>query len=75
MGYISLLSNLNGIIGITSYYCVILKIMILHDSIKTIKNKVFPLSLKKNKILFLFKKPKKRDFLKKKTKTQMGCFF
>jgi len=25
MGYISLPSNLNGIIGITSYYCVILK--------------------------------------------------
>jgi len=35
MGYISLPSNLNGIIGITSYYCVILKLMILHDAIKT----------------------------------------
>jgi len=41
MGYISLPSNLNGIIGITSY-CVIVKIMILHDAIKKIKNKVFP---------------------------------
>jgi len=38
MGYIPLPSNLNGIIGIASYYCVILKIMILHDAIETIKN-------------------------------------
>jgi len=45
MGLIPSPSNLNGIIGITRYYCVILKIMILHDTIKTIKNKVFPFSL------------------------------
>jgi len=68
MGYIPLPLNLNGIIGRTSYYCVILQIMILHDAIKTIKNKIFPFSLKNNKILFLFKKPKKTGglfFLKK----------
>jgi len=47
MEYISLPSDLNGIIGIAIFYCVILKIMILHDAIKTIKNKVFPFSLKK----------------------------
>jgi len=52
MGYISLPLNLNGIIGITSYHCVILKTMILHDTIKkTIKHKVFPFSLKKEQIL------------------------
>jgi len=54
MGYISLPSNLNGIIGITSYYCVILKIKILHDAINTIKNKVFPFSLKKEQNLVSF---------------------
>jgi len=55
MGYIPLLSNLNGIIGITSFYCVILKIMILHDAIKTIKNKVLPFSLKKEQNVVLKK--------------------
>jgi len=75
MGYISLPSNLNGIIGIRSYYCVILKIMILHDAIKTIKNKVFPFSLKNNKILFLFKKTKKLELKKKQQKTQVVFFF
>jgi len=54
MGYIPLSSNLNGIIDITSYYCVILKILILHDTIKTIKNKVFPFSLKKEQYLVSF---------------------
>jgi len=34
--YISLAPNLNAIIGITSYYCVILKMVILRDAIKTI---------------------------------------
>ena len=39
-------------------------------------NKVFPCSLKKNKILFLFKKTKKRLFFqKKKQKTQVGWVF
>jgi len=32
-GYISLTSILNAIIGITSYYCVILKMVILHDAV------------------------------------------
>jgi len=53
---------LNAIIGITSYYCVILKIVILHDGIKTIQNGVFLFSSKKNKILFLFKKKQKKFF-------------
>jgi len=56
IGYISLPSNLNAIIG-TSYYCVIQKVVILHDAIKTIQNGVFvvfiqrtkPVSLKKTK--------------------------
>jgi len=52
MGHIPLPSNLNGIIGITSYYCVILKIMMLHDTIKTINNKVFPFSLKEKFCFF-----------------------
>jgi len=53
MGYTRLPSNLNGIIGITSY-CVILKILILHDTIKTSKNKVFLFSLIKeqNRVSF-----------------------
>jgi len=45
MGYISLPSVLNAIIGITSYYCVILKLLILHDGMKTIQNWLFPFSL------------------------------
>jgi len=63
MGYISLLSIFSAIIGITIYYCVILKIVILHDAIKTIQNGVFCFVKKKNKILFLFKKTKKNGFL------------
>jgi len=41
MGYISLLSNLNAIISIKSYYGVILNMVIWHDAIKTIQNGVF----------------------------------
>jgi len=69
MGYISLPSNLNGIIGITYYYCVFLNIMILHDAIKTIKNEVFPFSLKKEQNLVSLKKNKAGGlfFFKKKT--------
>jgi len=64
MGYISLPSILNAIAGTTSYYCIILEIVILHDGIKTIQDGVFLFSLKKNKIWFLFKKPKNiQDFL------------
>ena len=74
MEYISLPSNLNSIIGTTSYYCVILKIMIFHDPIKTIKNKVFPFSKKKiTKLCFFFKKTEKPVFLKKQK--QVGFFF
>jgi len=40
--------------------------MILHDAIKTIKNKVFPFSLKKKQNLVSFQKTKK---------TGLGCFF
>jgi len=71
MGYISLPSNLNGIIGITSYYCVILKIMIFNDAIKTIKNKVFPFSLKKEQNLVSFLKKNKKSF----SKNLGGLFF
>jgi len=51
MGYISLPSDLNAIIGITSYHCVILKMVILHDAIKTIQNRVF--------VFFFLKKEQK----------------
>jgi len=54
MGYISLPSILNAIVGITSYYCVILKIMIYHDGIKTIQDGVFLFSLKKEQNLVSF---------------------
>jgi len=74
MGYISLPSNLNGIIGITSY-CVILKLMILYDAIKTIKNKVFPFSLKKENLVS-FQKIQKSPFFFKPGgffSTLLGC--
>ena len=51
-------------IGITSYYCVILNRVILHDAIKTIQNGVFVFLLK-NKNLFFFKKNKTPGFEKK----------
>jgi len=53
--YISLPPNFGAITGITNYYCLILKMVILHDAIKTIQNWVFVLFLK-NKNFFL-KKP------------------
>jgi len=53
--------------AITYYYCVILKMVILDDAIKTIPNGVFPFSLKKNEILFLLRKTKSRLFKNKKT--------
>jgi len=57
MGYIFLLLILNAIIGITSYYCVILKVVILYDGIRTIQNEVFLFSLqnKQNHCFFLKK--------------------
>jgi len=68
MGCISLHSNLNAIIGVTIYYCVILKMVILHDAIKT----GFCVFLEKNKNLFLFKNTKKIEL--KKAQKQVGCF-
>jgi len=44
-GYISLLSILNAITGTS--YCVILKMVILHDAIKTIQNVIFVFFVKK----------------------------
>jgi len=58
MGYISLPSILNTLIGMTSYYCVSLKMVILHDARKIIQNGVFvflskPVSfVKKQKNIF-----------------------
>jgi len=61
--------------------------MILHDTIKTIKNKVFPFSLneeekeqnlkelKRTKSCFFLKNPKKRFLLKKTKKTGGLGFF
>jgi len=73
MGYISLPSILNAIIGITSYQCVVLKMVILHDAIKTIQNEFF---LKKNnENLFLLKNKQKTFCLKKKPKETGGLFF
>jgi len=44
-----------------SYYCVILKMVILHDGIKTIQNSVFLyFSKKRTKTCFFSKKTKKR---------------
>jgi len=57
MGYISLPSNLNAIIGIKSYSCVILKMVILHDAIKQFRTGFCDLSKKKAKTCF-FKKNK-----------------
>jgi len=75
MGYISLPSNLNGIIGTASFYCVIPKIMTLHDAIKTIKNRVFLFSLKKEQNLVSFQKTPKKTFFLKKNKITGGLFF
>jgi len=59
-------------IGMTSYYCVILQVVILHDAIKTIPNGV--LFLKKNKNLFPFKKNKTTG-IKKSKKNRRVVFF
>ena len=64
MGYIALPSILNAL---TSYYCLNLKIVILYDGTKTIQNGVFPFCLKKNKILFIWKKQEDCFFFEKQT--------
>jgi len=51
MGYIFLSSILNAIIGIANYYCVILKIVILHDGIKTIQNVFFLFFIKEQNLV------------------------
>jgi len=66
MGYISLSWNLNTIIGITSYYCVILKMVILHDAIKTIQNRVFAFFSKTRTKDYFFSKKQKNGFKKNK---------
>ena len=48
--------NFDAIIGITSHYCVILKIVLLHNGIKTTQNVYFLLSLKKERNLVSFNK-------------------
>jgi len=75
MGYISLPLSLNVTIGIRSYYCVILKIVILHDGIKTIQNGAFLFSLKTEQHLVSLKKKKIQFFFKEAQKTHVGCFF
>jgi len=55
---------LNAIVGITSYYCVILKIVVLHDGIKTIQNGPFQFSLKKEQNLVSFQKTYKMGLKK-----------
>ena len=55
MRYISLPSNLNAIIGITNYYCVILQVVILHDAKKQFRIS-FLCYFKKNKNLFYFQR-------------------
>ena len=69
MGYISLPSIFNSITGITSYYCVVLNMVILYDAIKTIQNGVFAFVLKKEQkpVLFFEKNKKKTDCFAKKT--------
>jgi len=60
-GDIPLPSDLNAIIVITSYYCVILKMVTLHDAIKTILKGVFVFFFHKNANLFPLKKNKITD--------------
>jgi len=66
MGYISLPSNLNARISINSYYCVILKTVILHETIKTIQNKF---------LRFFFFISKNQFFEKNRLKKRVNCFF
>jgi len=57
------------IIGVTSYYCVMLQVVILYDAIKTIQNVVFVFFYKKQN-LFRLKKNQKR--IKKTKKKKPG---
>jgi len=73
MGYIHFLpSILNAIIDIASYYCVILKIVIVHDGIKTIQNVCFFIVFtEKTKSCFVLKK----QVSVKKQENPVGCVF
>jgi len=72
MGYISLPSNLNAIIDITSCYCVILKIVILDDAIKTIHNGGLCFLKKEQKLVPFDEKQKNSD---QKSKNRWVSFF
>ena len=71
MDNISLPSILNAIIGVTSYYYVILQVVMLHDAMKTIQNGFLCIFLN-HKNLFLFKNPPKPNL---KNKKPDGLFF
>ena len=71
MGYTSLPSHWNAIIGIESYDCLILNMVILHDSIKTIPNRfLFVFFEKRTKIVSL-----KKNGLKTNKKNMWIVFF
>ena len=70
MGHISLPSNLNAIIGIISYYCAILKMVILHDAMKTNQN-VFLCLFKEQKPVS-FQITQKNGFKKAKNPSGLG---
>ena len=72
MAYISLPSDLNAIIGIKSYYFVILKMVISHDAIKTIQRLFVFFPNKEQKPVSFQKKQKKTD---KKNKTCALFFY
>ena len=71
MGYISLPWNLNAIMDIGTYYCIILKMVILQDAIKTVHNGVMCFFKKWTRTCFL---KKNKKFGLKKHKTD-GLFF
>jgi len=65
--YISLPSGLNAIIGIKSCHCVIMKMVMLHDAMKTIQNNVFVYFSKKRTKTCFFLKTQKNGLKKQKT--------
>ena len=75
MGYISLPSILNDIVGTTNYYCVILKMVISDDAIKAIQNGVIPFPCKRRKYCFFLKNQKKNFVFSKPQKNRWVVFF
>jgi len=63
--------NLNPKVDIADYNCVILKMVILHDAIKTLQNGVCVFSKKKKKKTYVFSKKQ----IKTDKKNNGGCFF